>query len=402
MSRIYDFFRAKHKAILYIVSFGLVFALEFVIGIYLSKKVNTGDFLFYTNVISFLPLLAVIANFGTSYSLVYIVSLSKIRSKQYLNDANRLSIKIFCILCPLLLLGTIWFKIVFLIIGLIIGLVNAIKQNVNSYYLAILRADLSSYSRIISKAVIFLLVLVAVPYKLFNFSWLYCVIEVISLATLVVIYKVPFFNKSIFEQRLIKFSKYAFLSSILNLASLSMPLAILNFLKFSKVDTINFSLGYQFFRYMGVMLGPFMQMAGPQITRNKNNKVQLRKSVKALAIKSVLFSICIGVLMKFFVEFVVVRFYAPRYKNMEEYFDIFLLGLPFLFLAVIFVNYTTSLGYIKFNVLIELVLFIFGGVISLVLVKNFGAIAGVWSILLLYFLKAVTSYIFLNKKLSLK
>ncbi len=87
---------------------------------------------------------------------------------------------------------------------------------------------------------------------------------------------------------------------------------------------------------------------------------------------------------------------------MEEYFDIFLLGLPFLFLASIFINYTSSLGYIKFNVINELVLFIFGGVLSFVLVKNFGAIAGVWSILLFYFFKALSNYIFLHKKLSLK
>ena len=329
---------SKKSTVTYGLVFFFVFCVEFGINSFLSFNLQKEQYLFYINIINIIPLLTVLSGFGTSFSVIYLTSLSKSNSPVYLFDSNTF-VALFGLLLLFLFIGLFELKALepYLIVALILSIFNAIKQNYVNFFLAKKSIYKSSFVRLNQKLVY--LTVIACFFLYFQsfdeklLSVMLITGELIGFLILLIKYKLWIVKKFTKIKLILKVSKYAFLSNIFSMISLATPIFLLNYFKYPEKEIISFSIAYTLCRYSGVLFAPLMQLITPFFTPIRRNKVEIKrlyiKFFKALLLSGVI----INIIMYFLSEQFITIFFNNDYNQAAHLFKLLSIIIPITILS---------------------------------------------------------------------
>lgn len=358
--------------ILYYLSFGVQFLIEFCFIALLSKKLSGDDFFIINQINYALPYLIIIINFGTAYATLYLSSYnftSKIK-----DQANLINIVVSLFLVALFtILFTITSSFNYFIFASIISLFYAIRQNYNSYYLAGSSHKRAAISRLSQKFLVLCLTLIYFASLSnqeirFDFLFFYLSFEIIAFLLTLKINPLPKSLSLDKSKSILIFSRFAFLSNLYGVAFSALPSFLISERHFSKYTITSFLLSLTLLRYFAAVIAPAFQIISPSITRKKNNISFLKDYIKKYDLILFLFGVLCWFIIRYFGEYFLVMFY-PKY-NVYEYFKIISISLPFLFVSSLQSSIISALGIVKKKNLTELVLLIFFGFLMYFIIKE--------------------------------
>jgi len=353
----------RRNIVLYVVTFFVVFAVDFGLNSYFSYRLNVENYLFYQNLINIIPFSIALLSLGTPFGIVYLTSLTKDKPVIYLQESNQLvlmlSVASVIIVSLLFVYGVVN---LYVVTAFSLAFFSAIKQNIVAYFLSKKDLVATSFIRLNQKLIYGLIAIFLVNLFVLNFGILSVVLvagELVGFVILQIKYKVIKLKKFRKLKSILKISKYSFFCNAASMLTVSLPLLLLNYNDYSHSDILSFAVAFSLLRYSGLILGPFMQLITPYFTPIKQD-VRL---VKALFVKFLPVMVIVACLVPigayYFTEPLINIFFDAKYHHAILLFKILLLSIPFMFLNSYLVIVISSVQSIKVTFRIVVASFIF-------------------------------------------
>lgn len=359
---------------LYVITFFVIFAIEFGMNSYFSYRLSIENYLFYQNLINILPFAIAFLSLGTPFGVVYLTSLKKDRPVVFLQESNQL-VLILSVASIFISVIFYWSEIVglYVIVAIILGFFNAIKQNVVAFFLAKKNLKVTSFIRLNQKIIygfttIVLINIVALT--TFRMGLILILGELLGFIVLMLKYKVIRFGTFTKIKSIVSISKYSFFSNAVSMLSVSLPIILLNFYNYDPKEILSFAVAYSLLRYSSLILGPFMQLITPHFSPIKNDMNKVKVYFNKYFLLIFLVSVVVMIFSYFLTEPIITIFFDSKYKNATDMFKILLFSIPLTFLNSYVVIVISSVKSIKSTFRITTVGFLFLSTLLLSSVVN--------------------------------
>lgn len=359
----------KNGQALYWFSFFLLILIEFLLGGQLSKILTKDNYSLYVNVLNTLPFYNVVVNLGLSYGIVYIVAYNPGIKFQLFRQSVKLQTAWYIFLVAVhlsifFIFNNVWTES--LLITILISYTYSYRLNINSFFLATRSYNKAALANALQKVALVVIFIVIHYVSTLgqslnnNFLPVYPTIEF----GVVLLYFIIFWqtnyqsvksSKINYQNRILKYSKYAMLNNGFNLLNYTIIAFIIRSAHIDFNIQIILLLCVVFFRYTGVAIAPVFSIMNPLFTAIKNDTAGVNKMYRKYYVIILVMSLCTLLACRLFFGIIITNFYAKAYRDLPAYFNFFAYLIPLSFLNSLNASVMAALGKIKYTFRVEVV-----------------------------------------------